>query len=146
MAQLSTLGHFAFMLQLSVIIFFAVALFVFTFIHERQKMRYYLERGCTGFRWRRRFPQSSKSEIREFLDIFVEAFGYRQSWRLCFAPDNRVMDFYRIRYPIRGEPDGMELEDLVTRLQKRYGVDILHSWREDITLADLFTQTRRPAA
>jgi propanediol dehydratase small subunit len=141
-----SLGHETFMLQLSVIIFFAVALFAFTLIHERQKMRYYLERGCTGFRWRRRFPQASKSEIREFLDVFVEAFGYRRNWRLRFAPDDRVMDFYRIRYPIHGEPDGMELEDLVTLLSKRYGVDILHSWREDITLADLFTQTRRPVA
>ena len=129
------------MLQLSVIIFFAVALFAFAFIHEREKMRYYLERGCTGFRWHRRFPQASKSEIREFLDIFVEAFGYRQSWRLCFAPDDRVMDFYRIRYPIRCQPDGLELESFVRDLQERYGVDLLGCWREDITLGEIYEST-----
>jgi hypothetical protein len=84
--------------------------------------------------------------LRNIVADFVEAFDYRQNWRLYFAPDDRVMDFYRIRYTIRGEPDGMELEELVTRLQKRYGVDLLGSWREDITLADLFTQTRRPAS
>lgn len=134
------------MIQIAVIVFFAVVIFVLSSVYERQKMRRFLERGSTGFRWRRRFPQASKSEIREFLDIFVEAFGYRQSWRLSFTPDDRVMEFYRIRYPIRGEPDCMELEDLVLRLQKRYGVDFHSSWREDITLADLFTQTRRPVA
>jgi propanediol dehydratase small subunit len=134
------------MLQLSIIVFFAAVIVVLSSVHERQKMRLFLERGCTGFRWRRRFPQASKSEIREFLDIFVEAFGFRQSWRLNFAPDDRVMEFYRIRYPVRGEPDGMESEDLVIRLQKRYGVDFHSSWREDITLADLFTQTRRSVA
>ena len=56
------------------------------------------------------------------------------------------MDVYRALYPIRGTPDSMELEDLITRLQKRYGVEILASWREDITLGDLFTQTRPHAA
>ncbi len=76
--------------------------------------------------------------------MFVEAFGFKRNWRLFFAPNDRVMDFYRIRYPIRGEADGMELEDLLTSLQKRHKIDMLHSWRDDITLADLFTQSRQP--
>jgi propanediol dehydratase small subunit len=58
-------------------------------------------------------------------------------------PEDRVMDVYRALYPIRGAPDGLELESFVIDLQKRYGVDIVHSWREDVTLADLFSQTRR---
>src|ERR1039458_6070625 len=110
------------MLQFGVIVWVACVICVLSSFHERQKMRRFLQRGCTGLRWRRRFPQATKCEIREFLDIFVDSFDYRQSWRLCFAPDDRVMDLYRIRYPVRGVPDSMELEDLVRFLQKRYGV------------------------
>ena len=57
------------------------------------------------------------------------------------------MDVYRTLYPPgRSLADGMELESLALDLQKRYQVDIVGSWREDITLADLFTQIRRPVA
>ena len=134
------------MLQIAIIALFAVVIVFLSSIQERQKLRRFLERGCAGFRWRRRFPQSSKAEIREFLDIFVEAFGFKRSWRLSFAPDDRVMDVYRTLYSPGSLTDSMELESLVGDLQKHFGVDILGSWREDITLADLFTQTRRPVA
>jgi hypothetical protein len=56
------------------------------------------------------------------------------------------MEVYRTLYPPGSLSDSMELEDLVRDLQKRYRVDILGSWREEITLGDLFTQTRVPAA
>jgi hypothetical protein len=134
------------MLQIAIIAFFAVVIVFLSSIQERKRLRRFLERGCAGFRWRRRFPQASKAEIREFLDIFVEAFGFKRSWRLSFAPDDRVMDVYRTLYSAGSLTDNMELESLVGDLQKRFGVDILGSWREDITLADLFTQTRRPVA
>ena len=134
------------MLQIAIIALFAVVIVFLSSIQERQKLRRFLERGCAGFRWRRRFPQASKAEIREFLDIFVEAFGFKRSWRLSFAPDDRVMDVYRTLYSPGSLTDSMELESLVGDLQKHFGVDILGSWREDITLADLFTQTRRPVA
>jgi propanediol dehydratase small subunit len=132
------------MMRFAVIVFFAVAMCALLSVHERHKMRRFLERGCTGFRWRQRFPEASKTEIREFLDIFVGAFGYRQSWRLKFAPDDSIMQFYYIRYPLRGEPDNLELEDLAVRLEERYDVDVQKTWREDITLGDLFAQTRHP--
>jgi propanediol dehydratase small subunit len=115
-------------------------------MNTRRIMQRFVERGCAGFRWRRRFPGASKSEFREFLDIFIEAFGFKQRWRLCFRPEDRVLDVYRTLYPVRNTTDGMELESLVKDLQKRYRVDILGSWREDITLGDLFIQTRRPVA
>lgn len=134
------------MVQVAVIAFFAVVIFVLLSVRERQKLRRFFERGCAGFRWRRRFPQASKSEIREFLDIFVEANGYPQRLRLYFAPDDQVMEFYRSRYQFLGAPDDMELEDLVEHLQKRYGIDVFGLWRENITLGDLFAQTRRSAA
>jgi hypothetical protein len=134
------------MLRIIVIVFFAVLIFVLADINTRRAMRRFVVRGCAGFRWRRRFPKASKQEIREFLDVFIEAFGFKQSWRLSFAPDDRVMDVYHTLYGGKPLADGMELETLVGDLQKRYRVDILGSWREDITLGDLFTQTRRPAA
>lgn len=134
------------MLQIIAIVFFAAVIFVLADMNTRRMMRRFVDRGCAGFRWRRRFPEASKSEIREFLDIFIEAFGFKQNWRLCFTPEDRVLDVYRALYPVRGTPDGMEMESLVLDLQKRYQVNIVGSWREDITLADLFTQTRRPVA
>lgn len=134
------------MLQIIAIVFFAAVIFVHADTNTRRLMRCFIDRGCAGFRWRRRFPEASKSEIREFLDIFIEAFGFKQSWRLCFTPEDRVLDVYRALYPVRGTADGMEMESLVVDLEKRYHVDIFSSWREDITLADLFTKTRQPAA
>ena len=104
-------------------------------------MRRYLDRACAGFRWRRRFPRASKSEIREFLNIFVASFGFRQRWRLYFAPDDRVMDVYHTLYSHKPFADGMELETLVRDLQKRYQVDIVGLWREDITLGELYDKT-----
>ena len=133
------------MLQIFAIVFFAAVIFVLADMNTRRIMSRFIERGCAGFRWRRLFPDASKTEIRDFLDIVIESFGFKQRWRLCFRPENRVMDVYRTLYPPgRSLADGMELESLVQDLQKRYRVDILGSWREDITLADLFTQTRRP--
>jgi propanediol dehydratase small subunit len=135
------------MLQIIAIVFFAAVIFVLADMNTRRIMSRFIERGCAGLRWRRRFPDASKTEIRDFLDIFIESFGFKQRWRLCFRPEDRVMDVYRTLYPPgRSLADGMELESLVQDLQKRYRVDILGSWREDITLADLFTQTRRPVA
>jgi hypothetical protein len=134
------------MLQIIAIAFFAAVIFALSSIQTRQLMRRFLERACTGKKWRQRFPDASNSEIREFLDIFVDAFGFKQSWRLQFTPEDRVLDVYRALYPVRNTADGMEMESLVIDLQKRYHVDIVSSWREDITLADLFTQTRRPVA
>jgi hypothetical protein len=112
------------------------------FLLERRRMQFYWNRACTGAIWRKRFSKASKTEIREFLDIFIEAFGFGPNRRLHFVPDDNVMDVYRKLYPLRGTPDSMELEDFVTSLQKRYAVDILKSWREDITLGELFIQTR----
>jgi hypothetical protein len=115
-------------------------------IRERRLLRSYWQRACTGRIWRRRFPHAPKSEIREFLDIFIEAFGFADRRRLCFSPDDRVMDIYRTLYPVRGSADSMELEDLVESLQGRYRVEVLVVWREDITLGELFTLTRSRGA
>jgi len=100
-----------------------------------------------GIRWRRRFPNSPKVQIREFLTIFVEAFAIRHRRRSCFSPDDRVMDLYRAYYPPgHGLADAMELETLSLRLENRYGLDMGAMWREDITLGELYEHAQAPAA
>jgi hypothetical protein len=131
--------------QVIIIVCLVIALLALGWFTERKLMRHYWQRACTGRHWRRRFPDASKAEIREFLDVFLEAFGFTDRRRLCFEPDDRVMDVYRSLYPVRGGADSMELEGLVASLQKRYQADFLGSWREDITLGDLFRQTRAVA-
>ena len=123
------------------IAYFAIALLVGTVI-QRKRMRAFWKRSCTGRAWRKRFPNASKREIREFLDLFVDAFGFATGRRLCFAPDDRVMDVYHALYPKPGVPDAMELEELVLGFQHRYGLQITGLWREDITLAELFIHSR----
>ena len=117
----------------------------FSIAEERRRrafLRGFWDRACTGIRWRRRFPESSVSQIREFLSIFADAFAFQQKRRLCFSPDDKIMEIYRGLYPDRNTPDCMELETLVVRLRKRYGIDAASFWREDMTLGELFTHTR----
>jgi hypothetical protein len=102
-----------------------------------------------GIRWRRRFPDSPKTEIREFLSALVDAFGFRQSRRCCFSPDDKLMDIYRAVTPPGSLSDNMELESFALRLEKRYGIDgidLVKSWRDDITLGELYAQIHTRAA
>jgi hypothetical protein len=122
-----------------------LAAFAFSFTTERQRRAFlqrYWSRGCTGIQWKRRFPDSSASQIREFLDLFVDAFAFPQKRRLCFSPDDKVMEIYRGQYPDKIMADCLELEFLTRRMQERYGINLAAFWREDITLGELFTHTR----
>jgi len=52
------------------------------------------------------------------------------------------MDVYHAIYPPGCDiVDGMELESLCRSLRRRYGVDVAESWREDITLGELYERT-----
>ena len=129
-----------------VITCFLVVVFFLTLpiqLRVRRNMRRYWDRACTGGLWRQRFPDAPKSEIRDFLALFVDAFAYKQSRRLSFSPDDKVMDVYRAQYPDKFMADALELEFLARKMQKRYGIDVTSFWREDITLADLFSHTRQ---
>jgi len=99
-----------------------------------------------GIRWRRRFPDAPKTELREFLTVFVDAFCFDHRRRTCFSPEDRVMDVYRADYPPGSLSDSMELETLGLSLEKRYGIDFTAIWREDITLGELYEHTKRRAA
>ena len=120
----------------------ALALVLPIQIRVRRRMQRYWRRVCTGVLWRRRFPDVTKAEIRDFLDMFVGAFAYRESRRFCFSPDDRVMEIYRAQYPEKCMADAMELECLARDMRKRYGVDPAAFWKEDITLGDLFNHSR----
>lgn len=116
-----------------------------TWVYSRRALRKFWDRACRGIRWRRRFPDSPKTEIREFLSTLVDAFGFRQSRRCCFSPDDKLMDIYRALYPLRCLPDNLELETFGLKLEARHGVDLFTSWRDDITLGELYSQTRKRA-
>jgi propanediol dehydratase small subunit len=113
---------------------------------SRTVMGPYWQRLCTGIRWRRRFPDAPKTEIREFLDLFVDAFAFRRRRRCCFLPDDRVMDVYRALHPPGDEFDSLELETFCKMLEERYGIDFATLWRKDITLGEIYEQTHRVAS
>jgi len=109
-------------------------------LHER-----YWDRVCTGRDWKRRFPTTSKTEIREFLDLFVVAFAFPRKRCLCFSPDDRVIDIYRTLYPSKGWGDALEMETLVEMLEERYGVEVAKFGRDGITLGEIYEHTHRVA-
>jgi len=131
------------------VIWILVAAFVMGVAFELRRWKHfqkYWDRVCTGAQWRQQFPNASKTEIRTFLNLFVDAFGFSKKKRLCFSPSDKVMDVYRTLYPDRFMADGMELESLTRDLEKRYRINASNFWREDITLGELFTQTRSQSA
>jgi len=99
-----------------------------------------------GIRWRRRFPDSPKTEIREFLSALVDVFGFRQSRRCCFSPDDKLMDIYQAVYPPGSLADSMELESFALRLEERYGIELFAGERFDITLGEIYEQIQKRAA
>lgn len=134
--------------SLTILLLMAVAAFVLTLpvqIQRRRALRRFWDRHCMGIRWRRRFPDASKSELREFLTIFVDAFCFEHTRRTCFSPDDRVMEVYRAEYPPGSLADDMELERFGLDLEERYGIDFTAVWREDITLGELYEHTKRHA-
>jgi hypothetical protein len=112
-------------------------------VHRARALLPYWERGCMGLRWRRRFPEDPKSEIREFLRFFIESFELKERWLVRFSPDDRMMDIYWTVNPREdGWADGLELENLAKGVKKRCKIDLAPIWREDITIGELYSLTR----
>ena len=103
-----------------------------------------------GARWRRRFPKASKDEIREFLRLVTEIFAFPPKHLLCFEPDDKVMELYEAIYPPGWAlAEAFELEDLASDIERKYGVDVVHHWSDEITLGNLFKLSKtntEPAA
>ncbi len=145
-AELAAYWHFRFdakWVPVVLIVLLSAGVGVLMEIQTRQALRPYWERVCAGIRWRRRFPESPKAEIRAFLDLFISEFGFGRRRRCCFLPEDRVMDVYHAIYPAGSAVDGMELEGFCENLKKRYGVDFAATWRENITLGEIYEQTHR---
>lgn len=114
---------------------------------RRKRMLFYWSRPCQGAQWRRRFPATTRADIRAFLTLFVRAFAFKQERRLQFSPDDQVLAIYRTLYPPTGGwADNMELETLVGEIEQSYHRDLVPLWREDITLGELFAIVKSTAA
>lgn len=94
--------------------------------------------SCQGRSWRRAFPSASKASIREFLQVFVDAFAFPGTKRLTFSPDDSVLAIYRQLYPSRWIPDAMEIETFAKDLEKLWGVKLEAMWSERLTLGEVF--------
>jgi len=115
---------------------------VATSVAERHRFQRFWSRDCTGKAWKAAFPEASKAEIREFLNLFVRAFAFSQSRRLKFNPTDRVMEIYGTRYSSSLPVDTMELETLAKMTKRRYGVDLVPGWRPETTLGEIFERVR----
>jgi len=112
-------------------------------IARRKRLQKYWSRSCAGREWRQRFPNVPRQDIRAFLEVFVDAFGFRSRHRLKFSPTDKVMDVYRTVYPPGSAVDEMELERFALMLEDEYGVDLFGvSKLEEITLGEVFKMTR----
>jgi propanediol dehydratase small subunit len=98
-------------------------------------------RSCQGEGWRAAFPAASKQQIRELLSLFVSAFGFYETEKLKLSPNDPLLQIYRSLHPHRGQADALEFETLVEDLSRKYRVDLVAVWREDLTLGELFAHT-----
>lgn len=102
------------------------------------RMSPYYSRSCAGRAWRKQFPSASKAAIREFLEIFIEDFCLNHRKKLCFRPDDKLMEVYRTIYPVIPRADEMECESFVLSCEQRYGIDLAPRWSENLTLGEAF--------
>ena len=91
--------------------------------------------------WQRRFPDAQRDAIDDFLALLCAAFALRHYEKELLSPDDRVLGVHRALYPGEGSADSPELAALAVAMQVRYGVAVGAGWREDPTLAQLFSLT-----
>ncbi len=101
----------------------------------------YRGRECTGRRWKKAFPEIPKEEIRKFLLIFVESFGFPSESKLKFEPNDKLIDIYRAIYPLTGI-DALEFESLSMGIEVAYNVKLEDIWHENISLGEMFTKVK----
>ncbi len=130
---------------LGIAIIIAILIQIPSELKSRRLLRRYWSRPCTGFKWKRRFPDASKESIREFLDLFLDAFLFKSDKRLKFAPDDKIDDIYRSVYPPPSlfRADALEHLFLLINLEERYKLEFTTSMEiPDVTLGQLFELTR----
>ncbi len=112
-------------------------------LSERKRFQKYWDRKCTGHQWRRLFPDSSKEDIRSFLEIFVDSFCFNRSKRLKFSPNDKLIDVYRTHYPSNNAADFMEIETFLIELERNFGKNVTDAITPEMTLGDIFDITGR---
>ena len=121
-------------------IIIAVIVVVIAILRD-QLPKLYKRRNCQGIYWCRKYPDISKEEIKKFLQIFIDAFAFKEKHRCQFKPNDKVMDVYSALYPAglsKLSGDAMELEEFAISLEKEYKIDFDKIWNEDITLGQIF--------
>lgn len=108
-----------------------------------RRMQRFFGRGCMGREWRTQFPTAKKEEIRDFLQLFTEAFAVSSKKKLSLSPNDRVMDVYRTIYPIEGSADALEYETLVMECEARYGVDLSVRRLDNPTIGEIFSAVQK---
>jgi propanediol dehydratase small subunit len=103
----------------------------------------YRQRQCMGRAWHRRFPESSKEDVRQFLGFFASAFAIKQRNALLFGPDDELLSIYRARYPSKLTPDALEFETLARDVEQAHNFSLASVWHEGLTLGELFEELRR---
>lgn len=96
-------------------------------------------RSCQGVKWHRAFPDATKKDIRSFLSIFTQAFGFPEKKRLLFEPADTFFGIYRRLYPYKWMPDALELETFASMVKKTYGISLADVWSDKLTLGQLFS-------
>ena len=129
-------------LQATLLALVVLVVFICSLYLRTRSMRTFWDRSCNGAAWRQRFPDSSKDQIREYLEIFARSFAFDLKHGLKFHPDDGIFGVYRTLYPSHGEPDCLELESLAQLISKRYQVDLNSIWRENLTLGDLYAMVQ----
>jgi hypothetical protein len=112
---------------------------------RRAALKVYWDRPCQGKEWKSRFPESTATEIRVFLSIFAESFGFRMRKRLNFSPSGKLLAIYRASNPDESAPDILELETFERELKKKYEIVLAEYWDEGVTLGDIYEHTRHAA-
>ena len=112
-------------------------------LKSRRLLQRFWSRSCTGRLWKRRFPDASKDSIRDFLELFVDAFALSSDKRLKFGPDDKIIDVYKSLYTLSWWGDALEYEYLCVDLEGRCGFNLTESIMNDnITLGRLFNIIR----
>ncbi len=106
----------------------------------------YQARHCTGTQWRSAFPLATKDDIRQFLLLFVAAFGFSDDEKLRFGPADPVWQIYRDLYPGRWAADGLEFETLAADLHTSHGIALGELLSDALTLGALFAHVQRSRA
>jgi len=106
---------------------------------SRRRFAQFWSRQCTGREWKRHFPNVPKTDIRRFLTLFTDSFGFGDDKRLKFRPTDTIMEIYQARYPQEGWPDSLEIETFAICVEETFGCTVTEDWKfSELTLGELF--------